>query len=204
MSSWISALKEYNDKKGSWCMPRKGSAEHAEVKAIMEKMKGKPATKAKAEPVADKPVADKPKTKLRTEKAKESEMMAKDRDAPEMKKTRKLKAKPVVQAESESDSDIPVAKPKARAEPIVDAKASRVAKAKREEAEYKKASEAEVREELKRIKSIPPIVREKEHYDSLGSSRIKKAYLESILDGGGSVLFKTKEDVQKEMKKLSK
>ena len=38
MSTWIQALKEYN-KDGMWCMPRKGTAEHAEVMKIMEKLK---------------------------------------------------------------------------------------------------------------------------------------------------------------------
>jgi hypothetical protein len=111
-SSWILALKEYNAKKGTWCMPRKGTAEHAEVKAIMEKMKGGESTVAK----------EKPKRKLRTEKETKSEMMAKE-DKPEKKTRRK--------AESESDSDVPVAKPKARAEPVVKAepKAKAVAKA---------------------------------------------------------------------------
>jgi hypothetical protein len=87
MSVWISALKEYNSKKGMWCMPRKGTAEHAEVMKIMDKMKG---SKAKAEPKAE------PEAKPEA-----------------VKKTRKAK---VVQ-ESESESDVPVAKPKARAEP---------------------------------------------------------------------------------------
>jgi hypothetical protein len=100
-SVWISALKEYNEKKGMWCLPKKGSAEHAEVMKIMDRMRG-----SKAEPAVAK---EKPKRKLRTEKEKkESEMMAKE-DKPE-KKTRKAKA------ESESDSDVPVAKPKARAD----------------------------------------------------------------------------------------
>ena len=111
MSVWISALKEYNAKKGMWCMPKKGTAEHAEVMKIMDKMKG-----GKAKPEA-KP---EPKRKLRTEKEKkESEMMAKeDRDAPAVKTPKRRKAK----VESESDSDVPVAKPKVRAEPVAVAK----------------------------------------------------------------------------------
>ena len=108
-SVWISALKEYN-KEGMWCLPKKGSAEHAEVMKIMDRMK------SKAEPVAAAKTskAEEPKRKLRTEKEKkESEMMAK---AEPEKKTRKAKAKA---PESESDSDIPVPKPKVRAEPAV-------------------------------------------------------------------------------------
>ena len=34
MPTWIQALKIYNDDK-MWCIPRKGTPEHAEVKAIM-------------------------------------------------------------------------------------------------------------------------------------------------------------------------
>ncbi len=35
--SWIGALKEYNTGK-KWCVPKKGSAEHAEVMALVAKM----------------------------------------------------------------------------------------------------------------------------------------------------------------------
>jgi len=36
-NSWITALKKYNENKGggSWCVPRKGSPQHAEVKKLM-------------------------------------------------------------------------------------------------------------------------------------------------------------------------
>jgi hypothetical protein len=35
-NSWIKALKKYNDKKGgSWCVPKKGSAEYEKVKSMM-------------------------------------------------------------------------------------------------------------------------------------------------------------------------
>jgi hypothetical protein len=37
--SWVAALKKYNEGKGKWCVPRKGTPEHAEVMALM----GKPA-----------------------------------------------------------------------------------------------------------------------------------------------------------------
>jgi uncharacterized FlaG/YvyC family protein len=36
---WISALKEFNSKKGMWCLPKKGSAEHTKVMKIMDRMK---------------------------------------------------------------------------------------------------------------------------------------------------------------------
>jgi hypothetical protein len=105
--SWILALKQYNDKKGSWSMPRKGTPEHAEVVKIMEKMKGKPAEK----PMEKMKTAKKPKAESEAE-----EVVKKPRKvvvpAEEMptKKTRKV-------PESGSDSDIPVPKPKVRAEP---------------------------------------------------------------------------------------
>jgi len=115
MSVWISALKEYNEKKGMWCMPKKGTAEHAEVMKIMDKMKGsktepvaKPAktSKVKAEPVA---VAKTSKTKV------EAKVEVKVEAKP--KKTPKRKV-----VESDSESDVPVAKPKVRAEPVAVAK----------------------------------------------------------------------------------
>lgn len=39
MASWVAALKEWNARKGGcWCIPRKGTAEYEEVKAIQEDM----------------------------------------------------------------------------------------------------------------------------------------------------------------------
>ena len=72
-------------------MPKKGTAEHAEVTKIMDKLRSK-----KAEPEAK-------TVKAKVEKAKVEKAKAEP-------KRRKVKA------ESESDSDVPVAKPKARAE----------------------------------------------------------------------------------------
>lgn len=143
-SVWISALKEYNEKKGMWCLPKKGSAEHAEVMKIMDRMKGKVA-----------PAAESPKRKLRTEKEKkESEMMMKeDKDAPAVGPKRKLKAK----AESDSDSDIPVPKPKVRAEPAV------AKKAKAEPAVAKPKAKAEPKAKAPKIvykgEKFVPVVR---------------------------------------------
>jgi len=38
MSSWLAALKEWNAKQGGrWRIPKKGSAEYEEVRAIMSK-----------------------------------------------------------------------------------------------------------------------------------------------------------------------
>jgi len=80
MSVWIQALKIFN-KDGMWCIPRKGSPEHAKVKKIMEtindqKRIAKPASSKKA-------LVETPKRKLRTEKEKkESSLMAmEDKDA---------------------------------------------------------------------------------------------------------------------------
>ena len=104
MSTWIQALKEYN-KDGMWCMPRKGTAEHAKVKAIMEKLKAKVVTnsgKARQKrievstpPESNISKMEVPKRKLRTAKEKkEAEMMGmEDKDAPEMKVVRRKLSK---------------------------------------------------------------------------------------------------------------
>lgn len=34
--NWISALKEYNKGHGSWCIPRKGTAEYNKVRELMK------------------------------------------------------------------------------------------------------------------------------------------------------------------------
>jgi hypothetical protein len=38
-SIWITALKEYNSNKKTWCVPKKDSQDYNEVKKIMEKLK---------------------------------------------------------------------------------------------------------------------------------------------------------------------
>ena len=38
-SVWITALKEYNSNKKTWCVPKKDSQDYNEVKKIMEKIK---------------------------------------------------------------------------------------------------------------------------------------------------------------------
>lgn len=38
--SWVSALKEWNSGKGTWCIPKKGTTEHGEVLAIIERTRG--------------------------------------------------------------------------------------------------------------------------------------------------------------------
>lgn len=45
MSDWIKALKEWNKNKPSWCVPKKGSADYREVRAIMDRMQPMPKTR---------------------------------------------------------------------------------------------------------------------------------------------------------------
>ena len=33
--TWMQALRKHNSGKGQWCMPRRGSTEHAHVRAMM-------------------------------------------------------------------------------------------------------------------------------------------------------------------------
>lgn len=61
--SWVSALKEWNTGKGTWCIPKKGTTEHGEVLAIIERKKraASPASvpqKTKEELDEDKRVAE--------------------------------------------------------------------------------------------------------------------------------------------------
>lgn len=35
-NKWIEALKKYNEKKGNWCVPKKGTKEYDEVRKIMD------------------------------------------------------------------------------------------------------------------------------------------------------------------------
>ena len=40
MTTWFDALKTWNEsREGKWKIPKKGTSEHAEVKALMTKMK---------------------------------------------------------------------------------------------------------------------------------------------------------------------
>jgi len=137
-SVWISALKEYNEKKGMWCLPKKGSAEHAEVMKIMDRMRG-----SKAEPEAK----EKPKRKLRTEKEKkESESdsdvpVAKPKARADVSKisgadlaqydiAKQRRNKSVVKAYEEKYPELvkKPAKAKAKAEPVAVAKTSKAKK----------------------------------------------------------------------------
>ena len=42
--TWMQALKEYNKAKSVWCMPRRGTADHAHVKAMMRGEESSPAS----------------------------------------------------------------------------------------------------------------------------------------------------------------
>jgi hypothetical protein len=82
MSTWIQALKIFN-KDGMWCMPRKGSPEHAKVLDIMKKIKSGDQKRITDSASSKKALEmETPKRKLRTEKEKkETEMMGmEDRD----------------------------------------------------------------------------------------------------------------------------
>ena len=85
---WVEALKVWNEKKGGkWCVPRKGSPEHAEVMKIIGSEK-KPAEKKEVsvKPAEKKPIAKKPtreqvlkameeyKQKKESEKAKKADL----------------------------------------------------------------------------------------------------------------------------------
>ena len=37
-NKWILALKKWNSGKSKWCVPKKGTPEHAEVRKIMDEM----------------------------------------------------------------------------------------------------------------------------------------------------------------------
>jgi len=42
--TWMQALKEHNKSKPTWCVPRRGTADHAHVKAMMRGEASRPAT----------------------------------------------------------------------------------------------------------------------------------------------------------------
>ena len=49
--TWIQALREHNRNKPSWCIPRRGSADHILVRAIM---RGESSTQAQKKPMLTK------------------------------------------------------------------------------------------------------------------------------------------------------
>lgn len=62
MPTWHEALKQWNSNKGSWCIPRKGTAGHDEIKKIM----GKPKPKSKSKTKPKSKSMSKPKSKSKT------------------------------------------------------------------------------------------------------------------------------------------
>ena len=64
MTAWIDALREWNGKNGGmWCLPRKGTKEHAEVMAIVANKKAAPKAEPKAAPKAEPKAAPKAEPK---------------------------------------------------------------------------------------------------------------------------------------------
>lgn len=47
---WIDALKKWNEGKGAWCIPKKGTPQHAEVISLMHEVPKKTRKLVKAEP----------------------------------------------------------------------------------------------------------------------------------------------------------
>jgi len=58
---WIKALKEFNQNKGMWCMPKKGTSDYLKVKKIMERMKKTDTKPKKTTPKKEKPKKTTPK-----------------------------------------------------------------------------------------------------------------------------------------------
>lgn len=63
MPIWIEALKEFNEGKGMWCIPKRGSAELDVVRKIVERMKS-PKTES-PKPEKEEPEMEPKKRKLR-------------------------------------------------------------------------------------------------------------------------------------------
>ena len=102
MTAWIDALREWNGKKGGmWCLPRKGTKEHAEVMALVAskkaapKAESKPAPKAesKAEPKKKEPKPKKEKAKKGDTGPSDAELEKRDSGISLVEKMLSLKAK---------------------------------------------------------------------------------------------------------------
>ena len=90
-NAWISALKLYNLKKGMWCLPKKGTKEHAEVMKIVAKMKSEN-PKSESERMSKEDVDVGKRIELKTDKKKVMEPITKQKE----KKVRKQKEKKVL------------------------------------------------------------------------------------------------------------
>ena len=87
---WVDALKIWNGQRsGAWCVPRKGSPEHAEVKKIMEGEKSE--TKAGKPIKAEEPKKEEPpKKKFKTNKQKLEEIKGRLDTATKKEKVKKF------------------------------------------------------------------------------------------------------------------
>lgn len=75
---WIDALKAYNAKKGGWCVPKKGTPEHAEVLKIMKGGESAPKRKIRVSIDAlQGKVADRRKVKISKKAVAKDEEMVK-------------------------------------------------------------------------------------------------------------------------------
>jgi hypothetical protein len=88
---WISALKLYNSKKGLWCLPKKGTKEHAEVMKIVAKLKSEN-PKSENEKMGKEDVDVGKRIQIKTDKKKVMEPITKQKE----KKGRKQKEKKVL------------------------------------------------------------------------------------------------------------
>jgi hypothetical protein len=78
---WLEALKKWNEKRGTWCIPKKGTLEHAEVTKLM----GRPSAVGKVKQMKEELEA-KVKQQIKDEdKAKKAKVVKKKKTTMEMK-----------------------------------------------------------------------------------------------------------------------
>lgn len=61
-NAWITALKKFNEGKGTWCLPKKGTKEYDEVRALMV---SKPSKEAPKEAPKEEPAPPKKKPSIK-------------------------------------------------------------------------------------------------------------------------------------------
>ena len=67
-NAWITALKKFNEGKGTWCLPKKGTKEYDEVRALMvakPKEESAPAKKESAPAKKEEPLPSKKKPTMK-------------------------------------------------------------------------------------------------------------------------------------------
>ena len=89
-NAWLDALKKWNSGKDMWCMPKRGTPEHAEVVALMEKKK--PKTAAPKEVGASRAEIDSLKAILKSRMEEHKAKQAAS-SAPKLKRTIKVSKK---------------------------------------------------------------------------------------------------------------